>query len=531
MRKFLLLIAGVFMAAGLGYAASGDDIVDRLFDEAGIVEFDPDLEAMSDLSLSEEPFSNLYLFMYQNVKLGPQRAAITELALHEPYSEDELERLFLDGSLSVVQDYFEDAGLTISQSAVSEEYSRLLADFDEELNFQINNATVAYEALAQEIFMNGDLSDSANIDLLYELDLVHYLLFGSFMELPDRADGEEESVQLTSEAGEAELARRVRILLSSEEEDSALVCNDDEDLRDALAAYEEAVLISPEDYEGVSSGAELTPVEDDVSERVKGESMEDVAGRSVEEPVSREDLLDAISGTPGNWSRGLPCNDIFCITVNLVTQEGDSDVVTADYAPTDNSVAAHIAYIAARMDETVEGGLQANKVPMNWGEDGTCKESGNDIEVDLNVYLVKKPISLSPGDDIEELPTQSVQELHDDLLALKAIPNPSLAALRGKSPEDMDFEHLAYFGCNASQEDCLADALIRQEVRQQAIDETYEGFLLESRGGTNFVFYEQLAAELYSFALSLDGFQTALKDSYITGEAPLEDLLNTPYCE
>ena len=85
------------------------------------------------------------------------------------------------------------------QQSILNEYNVLVDKYQAELELQRDFRKLSYESIASEMFFNGDLGDSANIDILHDLDLAHYVLFGSTIDYPDRSGGEPVSLASVEE--------------------------------------------------------------------------------------------------------------------------------------------------------------------------------------------------------------------------------------------------------------------------------------------------------------------------------------------
>lgn len=535
MRKTLFTIFGVILMGSLGLAANAavggasSDMVATLFNKAKVEDFGSKPEDLSDLSLSKNPFENLYLFMYRNVKLYPRQVAISELAKSTVYSEEEIEKIVVQGDFTPLYSYFNEEKQSITQELVGREYLSLQKQYADELNFQLENYTLSYDAIAKEIFMNGDTGDSANIDLLFDLDIIHYLLFGTFIEPVDRSGGEK--VQLASES--TTLQRIDDVLLASVD---FPICNGDASLADSIKEFEDYIASLPShpasnDVIGSSNGNTQGSGNGSTSNFVSGNTVSATSSsgnpdRIIQERPGIEDFVKNLSGVKGDWSREIPCTEIFCITVEYVTPADDEANASKSYQPEDNCVACHLSFILQRMEQTLSKSLVPGKIPMNAFEDGTCKEAGTKVNLDLNVYVVKKPILLDPDVGLEELPNKNVENLKKTLLSIGGL---SLNEKK-RSNNVIDFEKLNYFHGNGTQADLLAETLVQQEIRANEISEAYAEFLNKSRGENSLILYEQLAAELYAFSNFFSTFQEQLQATYITDDAPLSKLTNKNYC-
>ncbi|QQR54756.1 hypothetical protein IPG41_06245 [Candidatus Peregrinibacteria bacterium] len=531
MKRFLLLSFGLLISATLGlkwgevtFAVSrSEDLLQTLLNEENItVTNSKDPKELRALASNEElPFQNLYLFMFQNVSDGPSEAALEELQTrlsieaYRNYTNNELEQIVVEGNLKPIIEKLD----SDSREEILEEYTYLVDLYQNELELQREFRKFAYEAVADEMFFNNDLNDSANIDILHDLDLAHYVLFGSVIEYPDRSG--EEAVDLASEQN-PELTEPV-VTLSSDAI-SPYTCFDDVALREALEVYYEANPESEEEREG-SQGGTNSSSGGDVNEAAEAEQAEDILD-------DLDEFIADLQGTPGDWSRSLPCNEIFCITVDLVSDTEDP-VSENNYEPTSNCVLCHLSYINQRMEETLSKSLVANKPSQNWFEDATCKEAGSQVDLDFNVYLVPMPIELDPGDDIEERPTERIAELQEALISLGHFA-PRKSAF-DRATEDLECEsilHLYDAADSAVSIEKIQEACVVAAADAQAqVDEVFEKLNFEARAENQNMLYEQASAELYTMLLLFQNIQAGFQQSYLTDDAPLAHLMSKNYCK
>lgn len=575
-----------------------ETVTERIFSEAGISQVtDPtDPAVLEQLALSSDaPFQNLYLYMYSNVLDGPQKAAIKMLSSRTldglQFNEDELMAItegdttpildkkeqkatdaqnpdtvqsqtdaqnaadaefqqfladndFDDSVTELLQSMYEtqmrpqvaqasDATSADTQAALLGTYTDIMDAYQKELDLQRDNRKLAYQALASEMFLNNDLSDSANIDLLYDLDLAHYVMFGTYITYPDRSG--DEAVDLASIP-----VAEDSVQLSSETVDtvSPYACLDDTALHDALDAFDadgsgataDAPSVSNISIPDASEVAEEV-VEDPANTKTATQAAEKVANSL----AGLENFLTQISGTKGDWTRSLPCGDVFCITVKLVDGE-DDPVTTGNYTETDNCIACHIAYINKAMTQTTESSLVPSKVSKNWFEDATCKEAGNQINLDINVYAIKKSIDLDPGDDADSVPAKDIEDLKQTLIHLGAFPQKDAPeTIVGKTPADVDCESLLSMNTLAGSPQSLQEV---QAQCQESADEVkaeltavYDQSQVEGLNTNQATLYQQVSAELYKMAVTFRNFQEQLQATYKGDNAPLPELLKKDYCE
>lgn len=583
MKHFLSLILGVTLSALLGVgvmtaAAQVDDVLlSKIFQKANVDRVYEN-EAASLEALSNEanyPFENLYLFMLQNSKSAPQAAALEKLATITPYSQAELESILLDSQVdllnseklsqeeinafqeeinqsaqalaqeknradaaggfedqaaqldwlnevarvSLLQDLIDTDAQKGTQAYALNQFAFLKERFDREVELQTLTSTLSYEALATELFFNQDLSDSAGIDILYDFDLIHFLLFGDFIEYPDRQNS---GLELASEP--QDVNPQVQVAAEEGAVFSPYACWEDGDLREALDTFE-----SEGGVPAVPPGAIL---EDDFpTVPLQGEAADLLA--------EFEQSIATLQIEKGDWTRPVPCTERFCIRINLVTGSWGStegNVPEAAYEETENCIACHVQYIQQRMDEMLSHSLVPSTVSTNVFEPAICKIPGDSVQLDLNVYTVKQPIQLDPGEGLNENAGQSVQGLKESLISLGGLPEPgSKKTLLDKTLSDLKCEsklHLHDLG-NFSEDiggfldDCLAITEEDQNTLQNSVDEVIFEASIESASE----FYKQLGGELFSLMQTFQSYNEALEATYLTGDAPLSQLLNKAYCQ
>lgn len=442
----------------------------------------------------------------------------------------------------------EDTLSSVPQKTIMDEYTYLVELYQNEVDLQREYRKLAYESIADEMFFNNDLGDSADIDILHDLDLAHQVLFGSNITYPDRSSGED--VSLASEQDflselpgdseapvEEDLLEVEPLVTLSSDTVSPYTCFDDEALRLALEDYyatdttgqldlPESTIVYPSLENDEDPGQDSGDDDDDDEEDTPQEEVD----RGLQ---ALDGFITELSGQQGDWTRSLPCSDIFCITVELVSDTEDP-VVSSGYSETDNCVLCHLAYINKRMSQTLDKSLVASKPSQNWFEDATCKEAGSEISLDLNIYTIAMPIELDPGDDIEDTPAKEIEALKDTLTEIGAIPSPDTTQFN-KTLADLECESVVNL-YEASDTpvtlDTAQDACITAASNVQArVDEAYLKMKFEAAVGDGNTLYEQASGELYSMLLIFRNIQDGLKKTYVEDSAPLTTLIKKPYCQ
>lgn len=451
----------------------------------------------------------------------------------------------------------EDKSSSVTHEQIFNEFMYLTELYEQELEFQRNYRKMGYEALATELFYNNDLNDSAGVDLLYDLDLAHMILFGEQITYPDRSGSD--SIGLSSELvfGLPELEESEEVETVAVEEAVELdvepdvelaedtvnpyTCYDDSALQTALDAYyaEEVVDTAPE----TETGGVVYPYTDGEAEgsgEVDSGEADPVgdAKQEVDEALQKLDtFITQLQGTKGDWARSLPCGEVFCITVDLISETEDP---TVEYVDTDNCIACHLSFINQRMSQTLDGGLVAGKVSMNWFEDATCKEAGA-VNLDLNIFTVAMPIDLDPGDDIDEGPSKEIEDLKETLVSIGALSLPDGKTEIQKTLSDLECESILNIqdigDTSATLQEVTAMCQASSARIQNTITTAVEASLFESQQSNATTLYEQVSAELSRMLLIFRNIQSGsdgeggFKGTYLTGNAPLSSLANKKYCQ
>lgn len=617
MTKSLLFSIGMMVSLASGIAVSQalmseDDLLAALFEEAGVELSEvKDAKEIESLANNEEaPFNGLYLFMLQNIMYGPQDVALKEIADRMNFSEEEVEAIVLSGDISPIIDkqksmafqaqsqelnsdleeadaqgtadleefvdsndfdasteeyirwHYEtyeapppasDFEQVLTTDFVLDEYNTISDAYDKELAFQRENRRLAYEALASEMFLNNNLGDSANVDLLYDLDLINYLMFGELITYPDRS---EESVETASESSDALVLFKApepdeddEFVLLTEEISDPYVCYGDEALNSALEAYEAAPPETGDAMPEVASSIDYSLGDDEVapndSSGSSGNAEDDAntfladVGAAFE---ALDDFLSSLETPVGEWTRQLPCGEIFCIEVKLISETDDPEVEDSssmtvdDFTKNENCIACHTAYIKDRLEETMSKSLVPSKISMNWFEDATCKAAGNFVNLDLNVYAIKKPIDLDPGDDLDDKAAKDIEEFKNTLVSIGGIALPGgTKTTLGKTLAEMECESIVNIndiaGSSSEIDKVLARCQEAAEENAREVQAAFEEFKFNTYSQNTSDLYGQVSAELYSILLTFQSFQEGLKATYETGDAPLSSLLTKGYCE
>lgn len=614
MKKILLIFAGFVLSGTLGMSLNAVayereyPILDQVFEEAEIGKtFKNDHKELKNLADpdAELPFEHLYLYMVQNVKVGPHEAAVKEVARAaipvlvptadgngveagwaRNYNRTEIEQIVVEGDLSAITknnrkailkdiegnveegsvapvefwdwqeqnysyDVVEDSVSEMTNAQVLLEYQSIMDMYNREVEMQRANRSLSYELLASEIFWNGDLGDSAGIDIVSDLDLVHFVLFGDYMELPDHSGevvlASEILTQQDEAAAEWTMMREdyedLSVVLAEEstEDFDPNTCYEDDALREEIENIEELVEILDENGVHPDTGTVMvvsSPLGDDDDDDGDDSTVGGEEEENNDEDI--EELSNALKVAKGEWKRGLPCNERFCITVDLKTASwGTSSPeqgVVGAYDDRDNCVACHVAFVNEALQETMSKSMAPGKVSMNFFEDGTCKESGTLINLDMNVYAIGKPIVLDPGDDLMEKAMSELEDLETLLINARGLFRTNGTDLTGKTAEDIACT--PYFNLQdivdvsgVSLDEVLDECVSLSEEWSDMSEAVLEEHQFEVKALQNSSMYEIMSSRLYSMLIMIQEMQKGLEATYKTKQKPIAELQNTEYCD
>lgn len=354
---------------------------------------------------------NLYLLIYKELKSGPADAAISNTATYFGYTEDTTIDI-IDGKLheivefdASVAQYDADHDLSTLQGAM-DKYNAIYAYYDQQLAIETMSSELSTQVKLQEMFANGDTSDSG-FDLIVDLQRIEYILFGGANESgygtsgsggmdlgSDAGSSSEESDDSEgisdddsgdgTEDGEAAAEADSEIPVSSDEPiDDKTICFEDNDLNQAFSDFID-IDDSPSD-----SSAKVKVSSSDDSSDAGGDSSDGGSG----DDTGDGDVSSLSAPPAGDWSRPLPCDSFICLEINFVSGEDEPQ-----YEETTNCIDCHFTYIAETLKEVTSHSLAPSKVPGNMMEDASCKAASTKILPSIRVFAISSPI-LTPSND------------------------------------------------------------------------------------------------------------------------------------
>jgi len=355
--------------------------------------------------------------IYNKTELEPQRQAAEEVAGKYGIDEGELVRL-LNGNYNVIAD--KKPGLT------QEELQSKIVEIQQEHKWRKEilelKAQVKASVETSEIFANGDTGDSG-FDLIHDLEIIEEILFlhtqpidigksytsssgpgvaqvGQAGETQAHATGTDgtktpgtTSSALTSDedgadGGDSGAGGRAS---STDGDLNPNACFGDETYEEALNEFEKKSQTDPHYRDGSAYQDES----DDAGDQNVGTSQQALSTDPL--PALPQPPMVYPPAPEDNWLKEALCNDIFCLSINIV-----SAPVTSSYANSDNCIACHVEQINDVLKTVVSHTLAPSKAPGNLGESAQCKKAIADAfgAVSMNFYAVAMPVQTPANDDL-----------------------------------------------------------------------------------------------------------------------------------
>jgi len=356
---------------------------------------------------------NLYLLIYKELKSGPANAALENTAMYFGYTKD-ITMDIIDGNLHDIIKYDSSVAefdasqydLGILDDAISM-YNDISNYYDQQLALETLSSELSTKVKLQEMFANGDTSDSG-FDLIVDLRIIEYILFGGVNEdgYGSRGDGgldlggdsgssggdnnegdgvgsgtgndEGDGEALSSPGTEDAMTPSNKVIGDKNE------CFKDNELNRAFTGFID------ENNDGGDSG------NNDAKVKVSNDGGNDTGADSSggEGNDAGNDSSELVAPASGDWLRDLPCDSFICLEINFVS--GSDEEI--QYEETTNCIDCHFTYIEETLKEVTSHSLTPGKVPGNMLEDASCKEASTKVFPSITVFAIPSPI-LTPAND------------------------------------------------------------------------------------------------------------------------------------
>ncbi|MFC1747988.1 hypothetical protein ACFL2V_04205 [Pseudomonadota bacterium] len=412
--------------------------------------FDPNADWTKSFGTTdeEEVGQHMYYVIMNKVQNQPAQEANSNVSNKYAMTQAELTRI-LHNDYSPIIDRKE--GLT--QQEAQEKVAEIQQKHKEELELLTLKAKVGVAVETSEMFANDDLSDSG-FDLITDLRIIEEILFLHTQPIevggtwtPDfgggggggaSAEEEEDAAEEEEDAGGADaLGAAVPGTDPSQTpgtasgvadgdvqipvpgtgttgtiDDDAGVnpnsCFDDNEYGDAFDRFEDQAQTDPNfnDNAGIT-GPTVPGAPGTDATYTPGSGPFAPGTGSAQAPLGTDDFfpdleegeeIERVSpAAAGDWQRELPCNDIFCLTINFVMEPA-----TSSYQDPDNCIACHAEKINDTLKKVINHSLLPSKAPGNLGESAQCKKAAVSAfgTVNMNFYAIAMPVLTPINDDL-----------------------------------------------------------------------------------------------------------------------------------
>jgi hypothetical protein len=399
---------------------------------------------------SQKPVvKDLYKSIYKTLKVQTDRTAIQKVANKYQYSETEMGAI-LEGNIGVLSRTQPES---VKYQDLLDLFDKMREDFQKEFDNEQLKQTLFLDSYPQEIFVNGDTSDSG-FDVVYDLEIIELLLFGDqeaggsssgasgdslFPIIPAGASGSsgdgsstgggfdsgtppssstdpessdssspdaEEDTDSTDDPDADSTDEPTESAAPDPylEEDGSLnplACVADDGLQNV---FREAAPLTPDDGDdGDGDGDDGTGDDDSVDgsdgdgDGDSGDAPTAQKGDFVPPYMNRDDdgrpqvESDLAPQESSEWADAPNvCNDIFCLEIRFTNRPD------AQYEETANCIQCHVQFIVETLRETTSQSLSPGKVSGNLMEPSSCKKSLFNSGVSLNFIPIAMPIK-TPG--------------------------------------------------------------------------------------------------------------------------------------
>ena len=400
---------------------------------------------------------NLYKSVYKSIKVDSDRVARQRTAEHYQYSETEMTAI-LNGDLGLLRRTQPQA---VNYDDLLKLIDKMQTTYQKEFNKEQLHQNLFLDSYPQEIFVNGDTSDSG-FDVVYDLEILELLLFGDegtsssggggggglpeFPLLPDSDSGSEtpvpspsslssppspepsetpetsgpevispssspsETAPTSSETSVEPTPEPTSVHDPLHEEDGSLnplACAVDPTFQ---SMFQDAVPETVEDITPptVDSG-EGTPTASDSDSDDSGtpgepEDSDDVdSDISPEKPSSKPPYIRDDGSVESNLSPKVAADWAEAPSVcNKIfcLKVRFTNRPDAQYEETTNCIQCHVQYIVKVLRETTSQSLSPGKVSGNLMEPATCKKSLFGGGVSLNFIPIAMPIKTPAASEL-----------------------------------------------------------------------------------------------------------------------------------
>ncbi len=354
---------------------------------------------------------DLYQIIYKKVKSEGTDMAVTRTLGKHTLTKEEIFQLIPGSNVGQLIRQ-EDPSKNLNATEVAKRREAIVRELAINKEFADLEALVQSDVQPTELFSNGDESDSG-FDLIVDLDIMQRILFfnGGRIEGvggdaggndddngggPARNEGRAQQpaagAQNQADAQQRAQQRAGQNQPNGDNGQGVQAPAQQEVICPVNPAFDSAVrdAIAQSEEEEEKKAESENNQEENTGEQNQGASGSPVGGTKPDGEL--------VPAPASDWYRTLPCNQFFCVTLDLKYKTESS------YTVQDNCIACHIEKINDAFKKTLSHNLVPNKVTGNLYEGPKCKNAflglfGGDI-LNFNFVPIAQPILTPPNDDL-----------------------------------------------------------------------------------------------------------------------------------
>lgn len=333
---------------------------------------------------------DLYKTIHERVRSEGSNVAITKTTARRKLSKAELYAIIPGSNISNILTN-PDPLAPLTSAQITSRREDLIADLADEKDLADFEALTSLQVESIEMFANGDESDSG-FDLIVDLEVMQAILFNKEIQSMSGPGGGGRNARNRAGAAQGAL-----------EPENDAVAPQNGNARNASR-----VVPSPAAQAPVSASQVDCPTDSALNAEIEKERSSDRANGAPQldangnnPAASNTDVLEPTVKAPllaaqgGDWHRELPCDEVFCIKLELKYKTESSFTVS------DNCILCHLQKINDSFKKLLSHNLVPNKVTGNLLEGPKCKDALYEANwLTSNIIVLGQPILTPPNDDL-----------------------------------------------------------------------------------------------------------------------------------
>lgn len=398
------------------YKFNGSSLMEEILEQGGIpVELE--FKKVFSGTRKNPKVENLYMSLYKQVRETPDDTAMEKTAENNQMTQVELCSI-LGGNYQLLSTIYDE---TYSVADLLSEVTRLKEEYARNLEQAAQDQKMFLDTYANEVFVNGDESDSG-FDVLYDLELIEYILFGEdsaigsgmsdyagennlLSQTSNSPTPEEASTESTDTTEEPSISEEpsTEDEQPTEETTSQTEENEDEPVNPAecladtglQSAFNEAGIVT------IDQPTDTNPSADQNNDETTNDNDDDSGADENSDNNDNNDNGDSDNDSPADtteaddpWATPKICDGVFCLTIEFKNNE------EPQLSRTSNCVKCHVDYIVQALVDTTSQTLNPGKLSGNLLEPSMCKRSLLSTGINLSFIPIAMPVQTPPADDI-----------------------------------------------------------------------------------------------------------------------------------